>query len=112
MKYLVQHVDMVELVRSSRDRRGETLGHTSQSRSQDARLAQAGTYEEIREFAATETAETVRRLLIQSSVDERTLLLLNGDDAIFDRVLDQYAVHTNRTRLANAVSTVDSLLLL
>lgn len=75
-------------------------------------MESSGAYKEIREFAATKAPETVRRLLIQGSIDERTLLLLDGNDTIFDRVLDQYAVHTDRTRLTYAMSTIDGLLLL
>ena len=67
--------------------------------------------EEIGKLANTETSQALAGILIESSVDEIALLLLQSQNTIFNSVRNDDAMHVDLVLLPDAVSTVNSLLL-
>ena len=67
--------------------------------------------EEVRELLYAETGDVLVFLFVEGLFDQGALLVLQLDDAVFDRARDEHAVDFDWSDLANAVRTVNRLLL-
>lgn len=67
--------------------------------------------EQISQLLHTETSDVLPCLFVESFSDDGALVLLDGENSVLHGAWNQHAMHLDLSRLADAVSAVDCLLL-